>query len=97
MFEWDEDKRLATISKHGLDFHDMIEVLAAPHVVIEARTQGEARFLAIGGFGTLTVAIVHTMRGDVTRLITARRARQNEKRQYQALHARRDPQDGAQN
>ena len=91
MFEWDEVKRRATIEKHGLDFCDMIEVLANPHLVIPAQTQGEERFLAIGSFDGLTVVIVYTLRGDAIRLITARRARQNEKNHYQAFLARRGP------
>ena len=31
-FEWDENKRLANIAKHGIDFRDAMDVFFEPHL-----------------------------------------------------------------
>jgi uncharacterized DUF497 family protein len=86
-FEWDEGKRLANVAKHGIDFYDVLEVFASPHLEIEARpTNGEPRRLAVGLLDGRLVTIVFTHRGEAIRIISARRARHGERRQYQALY-----------
>lgn len=88
MFEWDEAKRLATLKKHGIDFIDAAEILIAPHLVLEARSKIEQRKIAVGVLNGLHIAVVYTMRDDTFRLITARRARRNEREHYEALFPR---------
>lgn len=86
-FEWDEVKRLANVAKHGIDFYDVLEVFASPHLEIEARqTNGETRRLAVGLLADRLVTVVFTHRGEAIRIISARRARHGERRQYQALY-----------
>ena len=91
MFEWDEDKRSATIEKHGIDFVDMVEIFAAPHLVLAARSETEPRCLAVGPLRGIFFTVVFTKRGEVTRIITARRARRDEREKYQAAVAGGDP------
>jgi uncharacterized DUF497 family protein len=86
-FEWDEAKRLANVAKHGIDFYDVLEIFASPHLEIEARqTNGETRRLAVGRLAGRLVTVVFTHRGEAIRIISARRARHGERRQYQALY-----------
>ena len=90
MFEWDEDKRKLTLEKHGLDFLDAAEVFAEGHLVLTARSDIEQRRIAIGPVNGVAIAVVFTMRGETIRIITARRARRNEREAYDAHVARRD-------
>ena len=85
MFEWDEAKRLATLGKHGLDFIDMVAVFDGPHYVRDARSDTERREIAVGMVEGLFVAVVFTRRDDRVRLITARKARRDERRKYRFL------------
>jgi uncharacterized DUF497 family protein len=91
-FEWDEDKRRANIEKHGIDFVRATTMWLNPVVdPAESRTvAGETRFLALGIIGDdeLIIATIYTERGDAKRLISARRARRNERRYYQDQHDR---------
>lgn len=91
LIEYDENKRLTTIAKHKIDFLDMAEILQSQHLVIDARSEIEERKIAIGQLGGSYFAIVFTMRGDVVRIITARKARRDEREQYQEVFAGRNP------
>lgn len=84
MFEWDEAKRVATLEKHGIDFLDAVEVFVEEHIVLPAKSEVEDRKIAVGSIGGIPVAVVFTMRGDTIRIITARRARRNEREHYYA-------------
>ena len=76
--EWDEAKRLATLSKHGVDFRYAAKVFTRPHVAIRSDRRGKERFLAIGQVGGKFLAVAYTERGAKLRIITARRARKGE-------------------
>ena len=91
MFEWDEAKRHATLSKHGIDFIDAVEVFAQPHLRLPARSEIEPRQIAIGIVNGIPVAVIFTIRDDVIRIITARRARRHEREHYQIHVAGTDP------
>lgn len=93
MFEWDEVKRLATLEKHGIDFVDAAEIFAHPYLRLPGKCDVERRDIAIGLLGGVHIAVVHTVRNDVIRIITARRARRNEREGYQAHVLGRDPAD----
>lgn len=86
-FEWDENKRAINLLKQGLDFPDTPSVLAGP-CIFEPTHAGtdEARMRAIGQLGRFYVLLVFTMRDDVVRVISLRRARDGERRKHQALH-----------
>ena len=93
MFEWDENKRRATLEKREIDFLDMIEILIAPHLTLDARSDIEQRIIAVAPLNGSYFAVVYTMRGESYRIITARKARRDEREQYQALFSGRDSED----
>ncbi len=86
-FEWNEDKALINIEKHGIDFFDAIRIWDRPVIdpVDERFVGDEYRPTALGIIGEddLIIAVVYTMRGGSLRLISARRARRNERQNYQ--------------
>jgi hypothetical protein len=86
-FEWDEAKRLATLKKHGIDFRAAISVFGQDPMFIESSRGAEKRWIAVGMLKGTEIAVVFTLRGNVTRVITARRARHGERRAYHARNA----------
>jgi uncharacterized DUF497 family protein len=86
-FEWDESKRRANIEKHGYDFTQAELVLGHAHALAASRhAVPEVRWLAIGEIDGKLIAVVFTMRGDVYRIISLRRAARAERRIYEALY-----------
>jgi uncharacterized DUF497 family protein len=85
-FEWNERKRLTNIEKHELDFEDADIVFENPHVVAAARmVAGEERWLATGMIDDVYVTVIYTRRTEVTRIISMRKARKNERRRYEQI------------
>ena len=93
MFEWDDDKRLITLKKHGIDFLDAVEIFEADYLRLSGRSDIEIREIAVGYLNGNYLAVVFTMRKEVTRIITVRKARRDEREAYDAYVARRDTQD----
>ncbi len=102
-FEWDDDKAASNLRKHGVTFDDAAAVLADPmadryHVETydDAHSLDEDRQITVGShpFDRSIVLIVSwTDRSDddgpLTRIISARRANQTERRRYeQAIRGR---------
>ncbi len=86
-FEWDEAKRAANLEKHGLDFVLMAELLEQEVLYQPARSAAEeGRWMATGAVGGRWVTAVFTLRGARVRVISMRRARDGERRHYQALY-----------
>ncbi|MBK6726188.1 MAG: BrnT family toxin [Xanthomonadales bacterium] len=86
-FEWDEAKRQANLRKHGVDFADAVGVLYDDHAITrpDPDSTGEARSITIGLGSSLRILLVvwTERRGEIYRLISARRASPGEIRQYQ--------------
>lgn len=82
VFEWDEAKRRLVLEKHKLDFIDAVRIFAGPKLVLSSPRGDEVRWMAIGYLNGRCISVVYTMRGDVVRIITARRARDNEWQAY---------------
>ena len=85
VFEWDEVKRLKNIKEHNIDFIRAKEIWINPVLeILSPQTQhGEERFLAIGQIEDVVITVIYTWRGKNRRLISARKARKNEKRYYE--------------
>jgi hypothetical protein len=82
-FEWDENKRLANIRKHGIDFLDIPLVFDGFTVTVEDnRASTEQRFITFGLLQGRVVTVVHTEREDRIRIISARKATKYEERSY---------------
>jgi hypothetical protein len=79
-FTWDEMKRQANLSKHGLDFADAEKVFAGPLVLVEdnRRDYGEQRMIGIGLLDFLVVLVVHVESDHEIRIISMRRATSDE-------------------
>ena len=77
---WDETKRQANLSKHGLDFADAKMVFAGPMVLFEDSREnyGEQRMIGIGLLETLVVLIIHAESDDTIRIISMRKAESDE-------------------
>lgn len=86
MFEWDEAKRLSTIAKHGIDFAAVLTIFEGDHLIIPAKSDAEPRFAAVANWKGTWVTVIFTRRGETLRLITARRARDNERTHYHARY-----------
>ena len=71
--EWDERKRQANISKHGIDFVAAAKIFDGPILEIADRRRdyGEARFQVLGEFGGEVIYLVYTWRGRRRRIISA--------------------------
>lgn len=83
-FEWDEQKRRANLAAHGIDFEDAIAIWEGPVLEVPSGQShhGEDRILAIGRSGDRLVTVVFTWRGENRRIISARVARINERKNY---------------
>lgn len=86
LFEWDENKRIANLKKHGLDFEDARYVFMDKHAVSKQdnrKNYGEIRIITVGMYdGELLASVCHTDRYGTTRIISFRRASKQEKELY---------------
>jgi hypothetical protein len=84
-YEWDENKRVANIAKHGVDFTDaeLFDWASAVESQDDRAQYGEERFVAIGIIGKRLHILIYTKRGQAIRLISLRRANKREKEFYE--------------
>lgn len=87
-FEWDEAKRLSNLVKHGIAFADLTPMCNGRHRLdFESPRGGEHRTLSIALLDGRLIAVAWMWRGaEVIRLISARRARDEEKWRYGQLY-----------
>ena len=76
-FDWDENKNIDNIRKHNVSFQEARTVFKS-HELTEKddlHSQDEQRYKTIGcsAKGRLLI-VIHTYRGDVIRIISARKA-----------------------
>ncbi|MDD3609652.1 MAG: BrnT family toxin [Halothiobacillaceae bacterium] len=83
-FEWDEDKRLANIRKHGIDFVDMPAMFEGDTLSYEDTRfeYREYRLITIGRLRDFVVLVAHTETDDTIRIIHARKASKETARHY---------------
>jgi uncharacterized DUF497 family protein len=78
-FRWDERKRLANLAKHKLDFFDAQCLFDGRDVLTNASAAyEEQRFATTGNVDDRLYTVIWTLRGEKTRLISYRRARNAE-------------------
>ena len=85
-FEWDSDKADTNVRKHGVSFQAACEVFFDPFVrIVDAANPTESREAAIGYTeGERLLFVVHVIRHEETiRIISAREATREERRQYE--------------
>ncbi len=79
-FVWNLQKAESNRFKHQIEFIDAVRLFDAPHLVERSDRHNEERWIALGFVDGLPVAVVFTDRGDERRLISARPARQDERK-----------------
>jgi uncharacterized DUF497 family protein len=85
IFEWDENKRRVNVAKHGIDFADAKDVFDDPSSCSYQSHQSyeeERRYVTVGRAKGVLMAVIFTRRGEAIRIISARVARQNERKMY---------------
>jgi uncharacterized protein len=84
-FQYDPNKAVGNLRKHGVSFADAEGVFLDPLSLHRIDAEGEERFVAIGkGTAEQFLVVVYTLRGEVIRLISARRATPAEIRSYES-------------
>jgi uncharacterized DUF497 family protein len=84
-FEWDAAKAERNASDHGVTFDNATLVFDdafALEWLDDREDYGEDRFVIIGMVDGRLLYVAYTMRADVYRIISARGAEPNERRQY---------------
>jgi uncharacterized protein len=88
-FEWDEEKAAANLAKHGFRFIDVVAVFDVQRsVTMRSDRDGEERYVSVIDLNGRLVTVVWTKRDNRRRIISARRARDNEQRTYRSLYGR---------
>ena len=88
IFEWDEKKNETNIKKHGISFEEASSVFQDEESLIisdENHSQEEDRFILIGfSFKANLLVVCHCYRekDSIIRIISARKADRNERKQY---------------
>ena len=84
MITWDEAKRQANITKHGIDFVDCEALFDAPLVTREDNREayGEQRLQSYGLINNTVVFMVWTDREPGPHIISIRRAKRHEQQIY---------------
>ncbi len=84
-FEWDEQKRLINLQRHGFDFVGISGIFDDPNaltILDDRYNYGETRYITFGLLNGRVVAIAHTEDDKITRIISVRKAEKNEEIEY---------------
>ena len=90
-FEWDSEKDRINRAKHGIGFDAAIEIFQRQILLRRSDRNQEERWTALGETDNRLSVMVFTWRGDAIRIISARRARKNEERDYRNATFERPP------
>jgi uncharacterized DUF497 family protein len=96
-FEWDPKKESLNVEKHHLDFTTASQIWNGQIVekIDNRRDYRETRTIATGMADEGVLVVVHTWRGEIRRIISARKANSREKRlvEEEIAHRGRPPPD----
>ena len=83
-FELDPHKSATNKEKHGIDFAEAQKLWEdRDRLLVPARMQNEARFMLIGKIGQKHWSVIFTYRGETIRIISVRRAREEQANAYE--------------
>lgn len=87
LFEWDTEKDMINIKKHGIDFETASRVFFDENRIEmfdDIHSTYEDRYITIGMIDNIAyiVMVVYTEREESIRLISARKATNKERRMY---------------
>jgi uncharacterized DUF497 family protein len=86
-FEWDKEKNDANLKKHGISFESAKNVFSDRNRVKaqdNRKNYGESRWNTIGNVNDIIIHVSYTVRADLFRLISARKASKKERECYYA-------------
>ena len=84
-FEWDDAKAAANDAKHGIEFEMARDAFDDPFGITwddDSEDYGEERHCLLGMVNSRLLFVSYTLRGDRTRIISARGAKPYEHRRY---------------
>ena len=86
IFEYDDKKSQSNFAKHGIDFEEakLLWDDAYAQRIPAFTVDGEVRYMVIGKISEKHYAAIIHERGDVTRIISVRRARKKEIEHYES-------------
>jgi len=85
IYEWDSDKRLKNIEKHGYDLKLGVHVFEAPDkLTIDSHRPHEKRWMDIAKIDgeVMALTLTYTIRADAVRFISLRKASRKERNEY---------------
>lgn len=86
-YTWDSKKAQTNLETHEVDFADAVGVFEDEYSLYQQDvfpTYGEDRFVVVGiDFLGRVLAVVYTYRGNVIRLVSARKATKQERNDYE--------------
>lgn len=87
-FEWDVHKNKKNQQKHGIDFADAVLIFDNDILKYEdiRKDYGERRFCGIGIVENVEIVVSYTIRDNKIRIISARRARKDERQKYRSIY-----------
>jgi uncharacterized DUF497 family protein len=85
-FEWDEDKNVGNLAKHGISFEEAATIFEGPVFTLDGEgSHEEMRERSYGLINGITViCVIHTDRVEATRIISARKATKHERELFNA-------------
>jgi uncharacterized DUF497 family protein len=88
-YEWDEAKNRANILKHKVSFGRAALIFKGPiYTKVDLRQDyGETRFVSIGIVEDECLVVVHTIRGEKLRIISAWKGGQDERNKLSQLYS----------
>lgn len=85
-FEWDDNKNVENIRKHGIDFRDVVDMFEYPMLtqLDTRRDYGEDRWIGVGLLKQVVAVTVFLEWEDeeTLRIISARKATRHESKEY---------------
>jgi len=87
LFEWDPNKAKINMEIHGVSFDEASTAFKDPlslTIYDPLHSEEEDRFILIGkSFKNRLLVVIHTERGDNIRIISARKAKKIERKDYE--------------
>lgn len=81
-FGWHPEKRERNLRNHRIDFEDARGILDGPTFIRRSDRYGEVRYQIFGYVQGREVSVACAIRGSVCWIISARRARRDERKKY---------------
>jgi hypothetical protein len=95
LFEWDPNKGKENLEIHGVSFDEAgtaFRDTLSLAIYDPLHSEAEDRFVLLGNsYKDRLLVVVHTVRGDNIRLISARKASKKERKQYEENAKRSGP------